>query len=297
VGTLFGRQRAWLAIFLLPAVVYIAIWRFLPALYTVYLSFTSYNLAFDPSPAWMGIQNYAHLVRDDKLLASLDVTAEFSVPATLMELLMGLGVAILLDRSLPLRNLIMGVALVPMVLAPVTVATIWYVLLHDFVGPIPNLLHAVHGPEIAWFSTKSTALLSLIIADVWQWTPFMALLLLAALQSVPRDTVEAAMVDGASGVRIFRFVTLPQITGMMAVAVGLRFVDAFLELDKVLIMTGGGPGTSTQLVSVHIYRTAFQFFTLGYAATIVVTLLILLALIYWWYLGAVAGRTLRGSAA
>jgi multiple sugar transport system permease protein len=155
----------------------------------------------------------------------------------------------------------------------------------------------VHGPEIAWFSTKSTALLSLIIADVWQWTPFMALLLLAALQSVPRDTVEAAMVDGASGVRIFRFVTLPQITGMMAVAVGLRFVDAFLELDKVLIMTGGGPGTSTQLLSVHIYRTAFQFFTLGYAATIVVTLLILLALIYWWYLGAVAGRTLRGSAA
>lgn len=295
MGTLFGRQRVWLPVFLLPAVVYVAIWRFAPALYTIYLSFTSFNLAFDPGPAWVGLQNYLHFLHDDKLRASLEVTAQFAVPATFLELLVGLGLAVLLDRSLPLRNVIMGVSLVPMVLAPVTVATMWYVLFHDFVGPIPNLLRTLHGPEIAWFSTKWTALASLVVADVWEWAPFVGLLLLAALQSVPRETIEAAMVDGASGLRVFRFVTLPQIAGMIAVAVGLRFVDAFLELDKVLIMTGGGPGTATELVSVHIYRTAFQFFTLGYAATIVVTLLIVLALAYWVYLGMISGRALEGA--
>lgn len=295
MGTLFGRQRLWLALFLLPAVVYIGIWRFLPALYTVYLSFTSFNLAFDPGPVWVGMRNYLQLLHDDKLQSSVAVTAEFSIAATLLELVLGLGTAILLDRSLPLRNLIMGICLVPMVLAPVTVATIWYVLLHGFVGPIPYLIQLMHGPEIGWFSTKWTALVSIVVADLWEWTPLMTLLLLAALQGVPRETVEAAMADGASGMKVFCFVTLPQITGMIAVAVGLRFADAFLELDKVLVMTGGGPGTSTELVSVHIYRTAFQFFTLGYAAAIVITFLLLLALIYWVYLAILSGRTLRES--
>jgi multiple sugar transport system permease protein len=295
MGALFGRQRLWLGLLLLPALAFIAAWRLLPALYTVYLSFTSFNLAFDPGPVWVGARNYLHLLHDDKLLSSVGVTAEFSIAATLLELILGLGTAVLLDRRLPLRNLIMGICLVPMVLAPVTVATIWYVLLHDFVGPIPHLIRLMHGPEIGWFSTKWAALASIVIADVWEWTPLMTLLLLAALQGVSRETVEAAMADGASGVKVFRFVTLPQIAGMIAVAVGLRFVDAFVELDKVLIMTGGGPGTSTELVSVHIYRTAFQFFTLGYAATIVITLLLLLALIYWVYLGILSGHTLRES--
>jgi multiple sugar transport system permease protein len=273
----------------------VLVWRLLPALYTVYLSFMSYNLAFDPGPTWVGIRNYLQLVRDDNLLASLGVTLKFSVLATFVELVLGLGTAILLDRDLPLRNLIMGLCLVPMVLAPVAVATIWYVLLHDFVGPIPHLIRLIHGPEIAWFTTSWTALLSIIVADVWEWTPLMTLLLLAALQGVSRETVEAAMVDGASGLQVFRFVTLPQITGMIAVAVGLRFMDAFLELDKVLIMTGGGPGTSTELVSVHIYRTAFQFFTLGYAATIVIAFLVLLAVIYRFYLRALPGYAFSAS--
>src|SRR5690242_15956110 len=151
MGTLFGRQRAWLLIFLMPAVLYITMWRILPALYTVYLSFTSYNLAFDPGPMWVGLQNYARLMQDSKFLGSLAVTAQFSVPATAVELIAGLGMALLLDRALPLRNIVMGISLVPMVLAPVTVATMWYVLFHDFVGPIPNILHALHGPDVAWF--------------------------------------------------------------------------------------------------------------------------------------------------
>lgn len=286
MGTLFPGQRRLLGILLIPGVVYVVVWRIVPAFYTVYLSFTSYNLAFDRAPTWAGLDNYFRLFGDPKFLNSLWITLKFSISATFLELSVGLGVAILLDRRLPARNVILGICLLPMVLAPVAVATMWYMLFHNFVGPIPHLIELANGPEIRWLSSKGTALLAIIIADVWEWTPLMMLLLLAALQGVARDTVEAAMVDGASGVQVFRFVTLPQITGMVAVAIGLRFMDAFLELDKVMVMTGGGPGTSTELVGVHIYRTAFEFFTLGYAAAIVVFVLIGLAGVYRLYMRA-----------
>jgi multiple sugar transport system permease protein len=289
VGSLFHGQRHILAVFLLPGLLYVLLWRLIPALYTVYLSFTSYNLAFDAEPAWAGLANYGQLLRDHKLRASLATTLQFSVTATALELALGLGAAILFDRRLPGRNVLLGVVLIPMVLAPVTVATIWYVLFHNFVGPVPRLLQMAGVPDIQWMATKGTAMLSIIVSDVWQWTPLIMLLLLAALQAVPQETVEAAMVDGASGAQTLRFVTLPQIAGMLGVAAGLRFMDAFLELDKIVVMTGGGPGTSTELVSVHILRTAFQFFTLGYAATIVITLLIVLAVLYRFYFTRLPG--------
>jgi multiple sugar transport system permease protein len=292
VGRLVGHQGRALLLFLVPGAAYVLVWRLAPAFYTVYLSFTSYNLAFDEGPAWAGLANYTHLLTDEKLHASLLVTLQFAVPATALELLLGLGAALLFDRQFRGRNVLLGLVLVPMVLAPVTVATVWYVLFHQFVGPIPHLLRLVGGPEVTWFAGKWTALLTLVVADAWEWTPFMALLLLAALQGVPREMVEAARVDGASGLLLLRHVTLPQIAGMIGVAVGLRFMDAFLELDKVLVMTGGGPGTSTELVSVHVLRAAFQFFTLGYAATIVVGLLVALGLVYGVYLRRLARASL-----
>ena len=298
MGRLFGRQRRSLALFLVPGLAYVALWRLFPALYTLYLSFTSYNLAFDAAPSWAGLENYLHLWNDTKLHASLIVTVQFAILATAVELGLGLATALLLDRQFAGRHLVLGVALMPMVLAPVTVATIWYVLFHRFVGPIPYLYRLAHGPELTWLSNKWAALGSVIVADVWQWTPLMTLLLLAALQGVSRETVEAAMVDGASGWQVFRFVTWPQIVGMTAVAVGLRFMDAFQELDKILVMTGGGPGTSTELVAVHILRTAFQFFTLGYAATIVVGLLAVVGVLYSLYLRRLFGsRSLLGLSA
>jgi multiple sugar transport system permease protein len=284
---LFARQRLLLWAFVLPGVAYVLAWRILPALYTAYLSLHTYNLAYDPAPRWSGLANYIRLTGDAGLMSSLRVTLVFAVSAVTAELVLGLGAALLFDRDLPARNFLLGIFLIPMVLAPVAVATVWYVLLNPFVGPIPHLIRSFGGPEILWLSSPGTALCSLVVADVWEWTPFMTLLLLAALQAIPRELVEAAMVDGASGLRVFRHITLPHISGMMAVAVGLRFMDAFIELDKVLIMTGGGPGAATTLVSVRVFKTAFQFFTLGYAAAIVMALLLLLSVLYGAYLRAV----------
>jgi len=278
-----------LLIFLLPALLYVTAWRIIPALYTAYLSFTGYNLAYDPSLGLVGFANYARLARESGLLSSFIVTMEFTIIVTATELGLGLLAALLFNRDMPMRNLVLGVFLIPIVLPPVVVGTIWYILFNQFVGPIPYLLQHAHGPDIPWLTTPGTALFGLVVSDVWEWTPLMALLLLSALQAIPNDMVEAAMVDGASGFKLFRFITLPQIAAMMAVAVGLRFMDAFRELDKVIIMTGGGPGTATDFLSIHIYRTAFKFFTLGYAAAIVVTALAFLAVIYAFYFRALRG--------
>jgi multiple sugar transport system permease protein len=275
-----------LLVFLLPAVLYVIAWRIIPALYTVYLSFTSYNLAYDTSARLIGFANYARLIGESGLQSSLIVTMEFSIIVTSVELVLGLSAALFFNRNMPARNILLGIFLIPIVMPPVVVGTIWYILFNQFVGPIPYLLQLAHGPDIPWLATPGTALFGLIVADVWEWTPLMALLLLSALQAIPNDLVEAATVDGASGLQLFRFITLPQIGGMMAVAVGLRFMDAFRELDKVIIMTGGGPGTATDFLSVHIYKAAFKFFTLGYAAAIVVAALAFLGVIYAYYLRA-----------
>src|SRR5207237_4030238 len=134
---------------------------------------------------------------------------------------------------------------VPKIMALMEVATVCTTLFDRTVGPIPYLFQVLRGPDIQWLATPATAMLALLLADAWEWAPLVGLLLFAALQVLPREQFEAARVDGAAGWQLFRRITLPQIAGMIIVAAGLRVMDAFLELDKVLIMTGGGPGTST----------------------------------------------------
>jgi multiple sugar transport system permease protein len=132
-------------------------------------------------------------------------------------------------------------------------------------------------------ATPGTAMFALLVADAWEWTPLVTLLLFASLQAIPREHFEAARVDGASGWQLFRRIILPQVTGMVLVAAGLRLMDAFLELDKVFVMTGGGPGSSTQFVSMFVYKQAFQFYELGYASAVITVLLAVLGAAYWLY--------------
>jgi multiple sugar transport system permease protein len=154
------------------------------------------------------------------------------------------------------------------------------------------LFEVLGAPEFQWLSKPLTAFAGLVVADAWEWAPLAALLLFAAMQAIPREQHEAARVDGASSLQLFWHVILPQITGMIVVAGGLRVMDAFLELDKVFVMTGGGPGTSTQFVSYYVYKQAFQAYELGYASTVITGLLALLTVVFAFYLRRY-GRTLR----
>jgi multiple sugar transport system permease protein len=279
-----GSGRAYLVLFAVPAVLYVLVWRIIPALYTLWLSLTEYNLVYDSAPTWNRLENYRHLIRDGGLLQALRISALFAAIATALEMLVGLASAAFFDSDPPRRNLLLGVFLLPMIMAPVVVGTVWSALFDQSVGPIPYVVELLHGPSVQWLATPVTALLGLVVADVWEWSPFLTLLLFAAMQNIPRELYEAARVDGATGIQLFIRIVLPQIRAMMIVAGGLRLMDAFLELDKVFVMTGGGPGTSTQLVSMYVYKQAFQGYALGYASTVITALLALLSVVYAFYL-------------
>lgn len=279
-----SRGRFTFVVLALPAILYIAVWRIAPALYTIWLSLTQYNLLYDAQPEWNHLENYRRLLQDSGLLDALRLSAIFALAATAVELLVGLLAAAFFDSDPPARNLLLGVFLLPMIMAPVVVGTVWSALFDQTVGPIPYLFELLHGPSIQWLATPLTALFSLVAADAWEWSPLMALLLFSAMQVIPREQYEAARVDGATVAQLFLRITLPQVTGMVGVAAGLRFMDAFLELDKVFVMTGGGPGTSTQFVSYYVYKQAFQSYELGYASTVITGLLGLLAVVYALYL-------------
>jgi multiple sugar transport system permease protein len=279
-----GRGRLYFLLLTLPAVVYVFAWRIAPAFYTVWLSFTQYNIIYDPGPQWNHLENYRRLLQDAGLGEALRLSAVFAISATAIELLIGLGAAAFFDSDPPGRNLLLGIFLLPMIMAPVVVGTVWSALFDPTVGPVMYLFERVGAPEFQWLSKPLTAFMGLVVADAWEWTPLTTLLLFAAMQAIPREQHEAARADGASSFDIFRRVILPQVTGMLVVAGGLRLMDAFLELDKVFVMTGGGPGTSTQFVSYYVYKQAFQAYELGYASTVITGLLALLTVVFAFYL-------------
>ena len=279
-----GRGRLAFLLFALPAIIYVVAWRIAPALYTIWLSLNQYNIVYDARPQWDHFENYRRLLQDSGLLEALRLSLVFAFATTTGELMIGLAAAAFFDSDPPARNLLLGVFLLPMIMAPVVVGTVWSALFDQTVGPIPYLLEVLHGPRIPWLATPLSALFGLVAADAWEWSPLMTLLLFSAMQVIPREQYEAARVDGATAWQLFLRITLPQITGMVAVATGLRFMDAFLELDKVFVMTGGGPGTSTQFVSYYVYKQAFQSYELGYASTVITGLLALLAVAYALYL-------------
>jgi multiple sugar transport system permease protein len=204
--------------------------------------------------------------------------------ATAIETAIGTGLAIATDRHFKGKDVVQGTLLMPMFLTPVAVGTIWYILFEPGIGPINYLLTLLGLPTPNWLGDQSLALWSIIISDIWQWTPFVYLLVLSALQGVPLDVIEAAKIDGARDYQIIRRVTLPLIKGTILVAALLRAMEAFRVFPKIYVMTGGGPGRATESGSILIYKTAFRFFEMGYAASMTIIMLILLIMIYGYYL-------------
>jgi multiple sugar transport system permease protein len=206
------------------------------------------------------------------------------VVVTGIELALGLIIALLVNHDFFGRRLLRTLLLMPMVIAPAVVGMMWYILFHDTIGPLNWLLSLAGLGPVTWLSSPGTAMLSVVIADVWHWTPFTFLLLLAALQTIPGDLYESAEVDGASRWQAFRFVTLPMIRAALLVAALLRSMEAFEIFAEPFVMTGGGPGTATDLLSLHIYKSAFLVFDMGYAAAMIVVSITILLTLYAGYL-------------
>ena len=279
MNALARQRRRALALLFVPGFVYLVGVRIVPAVFTVGMSFSQWNLQSGRLPRFAGLANYAALLHDGGFGASLARSLIFTAAATVIELALGLMIAMLLNRRFPARRLVRTVVLAPMVVTPAVVGMMWFILFHDTIGPLNWFLSAVNLGPVGWLTDPKIALASVLLADVWHWTPFMFLLSLAALQGVPPESMEAAAVDGATPLQAVRLVLLPAIAETLLVAAVLRAMDAFELFAEPYVMTGGGPGQATETISLHIYKTAFQFFDMGYAgAMIVVSIGILVAL-------------------
>jgi multiple sugar transport system permease protein len=255
----------------------------IPSLIVIYLSF----VAWEPRMGvdwWQApfayLQNYGKVMTDGRFWAAVGRSIGIVVVAVTLEFCLGLGLALFFMRRLPGKRVMTSLILYPMMLPWVVVGLCFYLLFLDR-GPVNYLLVQLFGPAAAveWFKTPALALGTIILADVWQWTPFMFLILYSALAALPKDPVEAAMTLGASRWQIFRYVTLPMLKPVILIAITIRSLEAFKIFDLVFIMTGGGPGTATESISLYIYRVGFAFGQLSYAAAMAVLILIAISLI------------------
>jgi len=249
-----------------------------PLGYSVWLSLTNFDILRQQDTRFVGLEQYASLPGNEPYVAALINTFIFVLLAVFVELCLGLALALALQRQRWARNVTRSFLLTPMFVTPIAVGLMFRFLLNQQLGPIPLLLDKV-GVTINFFG-PGLALLSMVMIDVWQWTPFMLLLILAGLESLPREPFEAARVDGAGPWFTFTRVTLPLLRSVIAVAVLIRALDAFKVFEYVFAITRGGPGTATETIQLQVYKTGFQFFRLGEAAAMgMVLVLIVLAMV------------------
>ncbi len=266
----FDRNAQWL--FPLPAVLAILILIVGPVLANAYISVHDWFIG--ATPKYVGLGNFARALSDHRFWAGLKNTFYFTLVAVPVELVLGLGIAVLFNRDFRGKGLVRTIILLPMVATPVAIALIWALMFNPSLGVLNYFLESLGLPRSLWVASAQLAIPSLTIVDVWEWTPMVALILLAALQSVPTELYEAALIDGAGPVQAFRFITLPSIRSAAVIALILRSIDALKTFDIIYVITQGGPGIASETLNVFAFKTGFEFFRAGYAATLLIFLLV-----------------------
>ena len=262
-------------LFMVPAVVIMAMALIYPLGYMIWGSFRDWNPSQTIGESeFVGLKNYITLANDPYFLESLTVTLKFAFFVVSFEMIIGVGLALLLDRNIRGMSLLRTLFILPMMIAPVVVGLMWRYMYHPTVGTFNRSLDSLGLPKVDWLGDH--ALMSVIIADIWQWTPFIFILALAALQSLPRSALEASRIDGATPWQQIVHIKLPLMLPVLIVTGLLRLIDAFKVLEVILVMTEGGPGLSTEILALRISRTATEFRELGVAAAMSNYLLILL---------------------
>ncbi len=266
--------------FLAPAAAVMIIALLYPIGYMVYASFLDWNPSQRIGEAeFIGLRNYVNLWNSDSFWESFWVTIRFAALVVSLEMFLGVGLALLLDRQLRGMAVLRTIFILPMMIAPIVVGLMWRYMYHPQVGVFNRWLNDLGFDTIPFLGDSSWAFASIVIADIWQWTPFIFILALAALQSLPSSALEAARVDGATGWQQILHIKLPLMMPVLIVTCLLRLIDAFKVLEVILVMTNGGPGLSTEILALRISRTASEFRQLGEAAAMSNYLLILLMII------------------
>jgi multiple sugar transport system permease protein len=284
---LLKRVPAWVWL-LSPAILFVLAMAIFPLGYSFVLSLREWKLArMDEPGAWVGLENYILLLTDDpEFMDSVKVTAIFVGWDVLATLILALGAALLLKRQGRVYSLTRILLILPFVMSPAVIGISFRFFLNAEFGVaqylIGLLIPALEGK--VWLSDATLAMAAVVASDVWHWAPYMTLIILGGLASVPKETEEAARIDGAGPIRVFIDVTLPQIMPVLAVVAILKSVFALKAFDTIFTLSNGGPGTSTQTLAYYVYNTAFGYYDLGYAAAAAYILTAILLTIAMFYL-------------
>lgn len=278
----FGGERALPLLLLAPTLLVLVALSIYPLVYAVRVSLQTGS---GTSARW-SLDNFTRLFSDAFFLSAFMHTLVYAAAALTCELLLGLALAVLLNQEMRGRSLFRAALLVPMMLPPVVVGVVWRLALNPNFGAINGTLKSVglNTESLTWTASPRLAFLSVIAVDVWQWTPFVFLILLAGLQAIPGEPYEAARMDGSSNWQTFRFITLPLLKPAILIVLLLRTMDLLRVFDQIFILTEGGPGFATETVSLYIYRAAFRFGNFGYAAAMSFVLLMVTNAISLFYI-------------
>ncbi|MGI0491468.1 carbohydrate ABC transporter permease [Alkalinema pantanalense CENA528] len=278
IPTIAQRERriGWLLI--APALLLLTLVFAYPILRAIGQSFFTQNLGTALQPQFSGLANYARMAADSRFWQSLTNSAGFTIVSVAIELILGMGIALVLNQSFRGRGIVRTIAILPWALPTALIALAWTWIFNDQFGIVNDLLLriGIMRQEINWLGDPTLAMVALIVADVWKTTPFISILLLAGLQAIPADLYEAHAIDGASPWQSFWKITLPLLMPQILIAALFRVAQAFGIFDLVAVMTGGGPGGATEMVSLYVYATIMRYLDFGYgSALVVVTFLVL----------------------
>jgi multiple sugar transport system permease protein len=261
-------------LFPLPAILFVAMLMVFPVLYTFCLSFTNWNLTSGMPVTFAGLSSYARVLAEPRFLNALARTFAFTLFAVAVEGILGVTCALILNRAFVGKSVAKLLLLLPLVATPVAVGIVFNLFYDPTIGLANFVLHSFGLPPGLWISSNVSVLPSLILVDVWQWTPMITLIVLAGLAGLSEEPVEAARIDGASEWQIIRYVTIPMVMPVILTALILRLIDALKTFDIIFAMTGGGPGYASETLNIMGFKYSFEYFRMGQSAVVLVVLFV-----------------------
>ena len=244
-----------------------------PWLYTLWMS--AFDWTIGSAAHYVGLGNYEKLFTNQRFGEAVLHTFYFTALAVAAPLVLGTAAAMIFHREFPFRGMLRGLFIMPMMATPVAVALVWTMMFHPQQGVLNYLLSLIGLPPSLWVYSPTVVIPSLVLVEVWHWTPLVMLIVLGGLAALPTEPYESARLDGASEWQLFRFITLPLVAPFILVAAVIRTIDALKTFDTIYVITGGGPGTASETINLYLYLQAFAFYNIGTASAVVVVFFVI----------------------
>ena len=260
--------------FMAPAIVVILAVIIFPWIFTLWMSLNDWRIGMQSE--FIGLDNFRMLATNNRFLSTIPRTLYFTFLSVFLPVILGLFAAEVFHQKFPLRGLLRGIYIAPMMATPVAIALVFTMMFHPQLGVLNYLLTLVGIPKQLWVYSADTVIPTLAFVEVWQWTPLVMLIVLGGLASLPSEPYESAMIDGASQWQMFRYITFPLILPFLMIAVILRTIDALKSFDIIYVISQGGPGTASETINLYLYLQAFAFFQVGHASAVVVVFFVII---------------------